>query len=410
MSQRFEDNIIRAITTSDIALLKNTLENSEQVIHWNQTVDGLSVLALCVKFFHPEIVKLLYPSSKHTLPDDIFTYIIEHAPKIVVDAFASNIIQTINYRLNHDNLCDDDSDAEQVLKIFRKSTPHLNVLVNHSSCNLIGDLLNSKTASQYASLLLAKSIEWDNPKLLNHAIEQIEQNDPQKWCHLSYHDWTADHVQHIFCTYSAQSYPQLNKFLNKISQHTWSNLKKAQHTVMLYSTDVLKDQLNDACTGETKHFIQNAPQYVLQRLSNGDVLKKLTMQELKTLYNFGAGCTIEKYEFLSKTPIRFEIPLILEQHRRVYFSKKETHPNTTEDKERQNFQALCKPLLSSAPYAFIEKRMDLELYYKSIHNTHPNQGVSVLDCLKEQDRVWAEKCLLHEHITAAPTLIKKSKI
>ena len=42
--------------------------------------------------------------------------------------------------------------------------------------------------------------------------------------------------------------------------------------------------------------------------------------------------------------------------------------------------------------------MDLELYYKSIHHTAPNQSVSVLDCLQAADRAWAEKCLLNEQV------------
>lgn len=413
MSQRFEDNLIKAITTSDVQLLKSTLESSEKIIAWNQTIDGLSVLALSVKFFNQEVFDTLYPplNRRLPLPPDIFTYIIEHAPKILVDTFASNIIETINYRLNLNDILDDDSDAEQILKTLRKSTQYISAVINHPSCNLVEDLFNSKTGASYLSLLLIKSIEWDNPKLLNHAIEQIEKKDHLNWCDLSYKDWNTDHIQQVFRVYSTQSYPLLNRFLNKISENTWHSLQKAQNKVMLYSTNALKELLNDISADGTKSFIQNAPQYALQRLSDEDVLKILTSQELANLYNCGAGCTIEKYDFLSSTPIRFEIPIILEQHRRIYLNKTHTHQSQTEDKERQNFQALSKPLLSSAPYAFQEKRMDLELYYKSIHGISPNQSVSVLECLQAEDRSWAEKCLLHEQINdSGSKVIKKSKI
>lgn len=410
MSQRFEDNIIKAITTSDAVLLKNTLENSEQVIHWNQTVDGLSVLALCVKYFHPEIFQILYTPSGHTLPDDLFIYIIEHAPKIVVDAFASNIIQTINYKLDHNDIWDDGNDAEQVLKILRNSTQHITRLINHTSCNLVEELLNSQIGPEYVSLLVIKAVKCENSKLVDHAIEQIEQKEPHNWCNLCYRDWSASHVRTICRIYETQSYPDLNRFLNKISEQTWHSLQKAHHTVMLYSTNALKDLLNDGCPDKIQLFLQSAPQSALQRLSDENVLKELTAHELEALLDAGRGCKIEQYEFLSRTPICFEIPLILEQYRRIYCSKKDIPWNQKQDKELRRFQGLSAPLLSSISCAFQEKRMDLELYYKSIHGISPNQSVSVLDCLHPEDRAWAEKCLLHEQINETSSVIKKSKI
>lgn len=411
MSQRFEDNIIKAITTSDVVLLKNTLENSERVIAWNQTVDGLSVLALCVKFFNPEIVEALYPPSTRALPNDIFTYIIEHAPKGVVDKFSLNIIETINYKLTLNDAWDEDSDAEQILKTLEKSTQHISALVNHAECNLIQALLNLKIGAAYTSLLLIRAVEWNNPKLLNHAIEQIEQNSSDKWCDLSYKDWTTDHVQKIFDIYSAQTCPNLNNFLNKISKQTWHNLQKAQHEVMVYSVNTLKSMLNDVNTDEIKNFAQTAPQYALQRLSHEDVLEELTFKELEALYNCGAGCTLKQYGFLSNSSMRFEIPLILEQHKRIYSRRTHFPSSQTQNIQRQHFQTLCAPLLSSIPYAFLEKRIDLELYYRSMHDTSPNQNVSILDCFKPHERAWAEKCLLHEQINHNPShIIKKSKI
>lgn len=411
MSQRFEDNIIKAITTSDVVLLKKTLENSEQTIHWNQTVDGLSVLALCIKYFHPEIFQILYTPSGHTLPDDLFIYIIEHAPKIVVDALSSNIIQTINHKLSHNDIWDDGNDAEQVLKVLRKSTHHITPLINHASCNLVEELLSSKIGPEYVSLLVIKAIESENPKLVDHAIEQIEQRESHNWCNLCYRDWSAAHVRKICQIYDAQSYPNLNRFLNKISEQTWHSLQKAHWKVMLYSTTALKDLLSDSGTNQIERFLQSAPQSALQRLSDEDVLKQLTAHELEMLLNAGRGCTIEQYEFLSRTPIRFEIPLILEQYRRIYCSKKDIRWSQEPDKEWRLFQRISAPLLSSVPYAFQEKRMDLEMYYKTIHGTSPNQSVSVLDCLHPEDRAWAEKYLLHKQLNdISQKAHKKSKI
>lgn len=407
---RFEDNIIKAITTSDVVLLKNTLKSSERIIEWNQTLDGLSVLALCVKFFHPEIFEALYRPSNHTLTDGIFSYMVEHAPKVVVDTFASNIIATINYKLANNDIWEDVSDASQILKMLQNATHHINFLINHQSCNLIDDLLNSKTGARYLSLLLIKSIEWDNQKLLSHAIEQIQQKDRLNWCDLSYRGWNTANIQHVCRVYAAQSHPNLNAFLDQVSPQTWCSPQKSHHSVLLYSPQALKDLLNDGCT-KSKQFVQNAPQNALQRLSDEDVLKELTAPELEVLLNAGEGCTIEQYEFLSQTPIRFEIPLILEQYRRIYASKKDVSWSQKQDKELLRFQRFCAPMLRIIPYAFQEKRMDLELYYKSVHGASPNQSVSVLDCLRPEDRAWVEKCLLHEHINdSGSKVIKKSKI
>ena len=406
MHQRFEDNLFEAITNSNVELLKNILENHETTVGWNQTIDGLPVLALCMKFFDPEIVETLYPSSIHTvaLPDDLFGYIVEHGTQNMVDTFAVNIIATINDKVNLNNIWGDYSDAEQTLESLQNTSAYVSTLVNHPTCNLIKQLLSENINPKYLSLLLIKAIEWGNPELLDHAINQIQQQPSKNWCDVAYNSWSVDHVQRVCNMYSTQSSARLNTFLNLVSPQCWSDPKKAIQNVMLYSTNALKGVLSNTPDNETEVFVQNAPQFALHRLSDEDVLKELTFKELETLYKCAAGCMVEKYGFLSSTPIHFEIALILEQYRRIDRSK-------TPDKERDRFQQLCEPLLVSIPYAFNEKRMDLELYYKSIHHTAPNQSVSVLDCLHPIDRAWAENHLLHQQINKGLAMVgKKSKI
>lgn len=398
MNQRFEDNIIKAITTSDTVLLKNALESSERIIHWTQTLDGVSVLALCVKFFDPHIVDMLYPSSARTfpLPHEVFTYLVKHGPQNAVDAFGVNIIATINDKLNQNDIWSDDSDAEQTLESLKNASPYISALVNHPTCNLIEQLLQEKTDPQFLSLLLIKSVEWDHHKLLQHSIEQITKKDRSCWEDLSYKDWNATHIQNIQRVYTNKVNSTLNEFLNLVSPHIWENPETAHQTVLMYSTPALKDLLHNEANTPF-----NIPQKALDRLRVENALKEFTTSELATLLKIGAGRTIEQYGFLSRTPMRFEIAVILEQYQRIYLGKKDANWNQKRNTERQRFHAFCAPLLSSIPYAFNEKRMDLELYYRSIHGTPPNQSVSVLDCLQAPDRAWAEKCLLDEQVKGA---------
>jgi len=411
MGQRFEDNLIKAITTSNIQLLKNTLESSERTVHWNQTLDGISVLALCVKFFDPQIIETLYPSSIHTcaLPNDLFGYIVEHGPQNMVDTFAVNIIATINDKVNFNNIWGDDSDAEQTLESLKNTSPYISALVNNPTCNLIEQLLQEKNDPKFLSLLLIKSVEWGNQKLLKHAIEQITQKDSSNWEGMLYKDWNAAHVQHIQCVYTSNVNPTLNDFLDHVSPNIWGNHTTAHQTVLLYSSHALKDLLNNEAHDTTQ--ISNIPQKALDRLSMEGALKEFTTAELETLLEITAGRTIEQYGFLSSTPMHFEIALILEQYKRIYLGEIEPHWKQKQDQQQQRFYAFCTPLLSSIPYAFLEKRMDLELYYRSIHDTAPNQSVSVLDCLYPTDRAWAENHLLHQQINKGSAMVgKKSKI
>lgn len=402
MSQRFEDNIIQAITTSNVELLKTTLEKSGRTIAWNQTYDGLSVLALCIKFFHPEIVKTLYPPSQHSLPDEVFTYIIEHAPQAVVEAFAANVIATLNEELDENNLWNDDNLAEQVLKTLERSTQHIVPLINHSSCKVIKELLENAIGSDFLSVLLFKAVEWDNAKLLHHALEQIQQEDLNLWPHLAYKDWTTAHIHRVYQVYAAQSHPALNTFLDQMGKSLWHTLPKAHHTVALYSIQALKHVLNNDNAANTNVFVQNASQDGLRFFSDTDVLTQLNAKELKRLLRAGQGRVIDHYRFLSTSVLNFEIPIVLEQYRRMCFS-----PNP--DQERQIFQEMCASLVPSIPYAFQEKRMDLEKFYGSIYGAPPNQSVSVLDCLSPPDRAWVEKRLLMEHLPCSVSS-KKSKI
>lgn len=408
MNQRFEDNIIKAITTSDTVLLKNTLEKSERIIHWNQTLDGILVLALCVKFFDPHIVEMLYPSSTRSLPlpNEIFTYLVEHGSENVVDAFGVSIIATINDKLDRNDMWGDDSDAEQTLESLKNASSYISALVNHPACNLIEHLLQEKIDPKFLSLLLIKSVEWDHHKLLKHSIEQITKKDRSNWEDLSYKSWNATHIQNIQRVYTNKVNSTLNDFLDQASPHTWENHATAHQTVLMYSTPALKDLLHNGANTQL-----NIPQKALDHLSMENALKEFTASELAILLKMGAGRTIEQYGFLSRTPIAFEIVVVLEQYQRMHLGKRDANWDQQHARERQRFHAFCAPLLSCMSYAFSEKRMDLELYYRSLHNTPPNQTVSVLDCFHTEDRAWAENLLLHEQIGNAPVKIgKKSKI